>query len=104
MKNKKYGICQYCKKEGDLTKEHIIPKSKGGCNHSHNILNVCAKCNRARGNMPMTQWLRLKKVKLRDIVARKVIVGVECMIKKNDKFRKEWEQQRLERMTNESAR
>lgn len=52
------GKCIYCGKKGG-TKEHLIPKSKGGtlCK------SACAKCNMARGNKrpsefpPLQQWV-----------------------------------------------
>lgn len=36
--------------EVQLTKDHIIPKSKGGKNHISNYQTMCEKCNTAKGN------------------------------------------------------
>lgn len=48
------GKCQYCnskmKRKNNCTREHIIPKSKGGSNHIGNIALVCKTCNNNRGN------------------------------------------------------
>ena len=33
-----------------LTKDHIIPKSKGGANHISNYQTMCIVCNYAKGN------------------------------------------------------
>ena len=35
------------------TKDHIIPKSKGGSNRVENIRIICRKCNNDRGNKPL---------------------------------------------------
>lgn len=38
--------CQYCgKKGGNLTIDHIIPKSKGGGERWSNVVVCCARCN-----------------------------------------------------------
>ena len=40
-------------KDGDevlMTKDHIIPKSKGGIDHISNYQTMCEPCNRAKGN------------------------------------------------------
>lgn len=47
------GKCPYCNKKlnkSDISKEHIIPKSLGGCNHIGNLCLVHKKCNNKRGN------------------------------------------------------
>jgi len=33
-----------------MTKDHIIPKSKGGRNHIDNYVTMCTKCNTKKGN------------------------------------------------------
>ena len=73
--------CQYCKEPAELTREHVIPISKGGCNHAHNIIHVCESCNHKRGNMPMYQWIQLNDKYFTDIVARKSVKAVDCLIK-----------------------
>jgi 5-methylcytosine-specific restriction endonuclease McrA len=43
----------YCEKDGDLiliTKDHIIPKSKGGKDHLSNYQTMCVVCNVKKGN------------------------------------------------------
>ena len=59
--------CEYCgkkMKKNNITKEHIIPKSKGGTNHLGNICLVCKNCNQKAGN-DMNDPQRLKILKLR---------------------------------------
>ena len=47
--------CCYCERRFDekliRTKEHIIPKSKGGKNNLRNLIYACIECNSLRGNM-----------------------------------------------------
>src|SRR5215203_5956768 len=43
--------CQYCGHErGNLTVDHVIPRSKGGTSTWDNIVTCCAPCNRRKGD------------------------------------------------------
>ena len=43
--------CQYCGHErGNLTVDHVIPRSKGGPSNWENIVTCCAPCNRRKGD------------------------------------------------------
>lgn len=45
--------CQYCSKpfkRGELTLDHVIPKSKGGLSNWENIVAACAPCNNKKGD------------------------------------------------------
>ena len=42
--------CQYCGCRGNLTVDHVIPKSKGGSSNWENIVASCAPCNRRKGD------------------------------------------------------
>ena len=43
--------CQYCGREqGNLTVDHVIPRSKGGGSDWENIVASCAPCNRRKGD------------------------------------------------------
>ena len=45
--------CQYCTKKfsyGNLTMDHVIPKSKGGHRIWTNIVSACGKCNSKKAN------------------------------------------------------
>jgi hypothetical protein len=67
------GFCCYC---GDLivfsakmTKEHIVPLSKGGNNRAENKTHCCKTCNGMRGNLSFEGFIRVvdeKKSKVRN--------------------------------------
>ena len=43
--------CQYCGSgRGNLTVDHVIPRSKGGTSAWDNIVTCCAPCNRRKGD------------------------------------------------------
>jgi 5-methylcytosine-specific restriction endonuclease McrA len=43
--------CQYCGTErGNLTVDHVIPRSKGGVTDWDNVVTCCAPCNRRKGD------------------------------------------------------
>lgn len=47
---KQEGKCNSCKEEKKLTKDHIIPLTKGGLNTIENIQGLCLPCNARKGN------------------------------------------------------
>jgi 5-methylcytosine-specific restriction endonuclease McrA len=54
--------CQYCGSRGNLTVDHVIPKSKGGSSNWENIVASCAPCNRRKGDaLPRQAGMRLLK-------------------------------------------
>jgi 5-methylcytosine-specific restriction endonuclease McrA len=43
--------CQYCgKSKGDLTIDHVIPRSRGGGDTWENLVTACHTCNSKKGN------------------------------------------------------
>src|SRR3954451_10882587 len=42
--------CQYCGSRGNLTVDHVVPRSKGGASNWENIVTSCAPCNRRKGD------------------------------------------------------
>lgn len=51
--------CWYCCKElptSQLTRDHVFPRSKGGCNDMDNIIMVCKSCNSSKGKMDLFEW------------------------------------------------
>lgn len=55
-----YPICYLCgqpiKKVGQLSQEHLLPKSRGGQTVDSNILPVHKYCNSRKGNMTVVEW------------------------------------------------
>ena len=46
-------LCLYCAKpfaEGELTRDHVIPVSRGGRNSWDNVVAACRRCNHYKGN------------------------------------------------------
>ena len=42
--------CQYCGSKGDLTFDHVVPRSRGGVTSWENVVAACAPCNLRKGN------------------------------------------------------
>ena len=42
--------CQYCGATGELTFDHVIPRSKGGITSWTNVVAACSPCNLRKGN------------------------------------------------------
>jgi 5-methylcytosine-specific restriction endonuclease McrA len=70
--------CQYCgekKPAGELTLDHILPRSRGGDNSPVNIVTACVSCNGRKGNrtpaearMPLMTSQSALRVKLERVV------------------------------------
>ncbi len=46
--------CQYCCREfgaGDLTLDHVVPRSRGGNNTWENLVACCLRCNNRKGDL-----------------------------------------------------
>jgi 5-methylcytosine-specific restriction endonuclease McrA len=44
------------------TRDHKIPKSRGGANHKTNIVLACASCNNEKGDMPPQEFAVYREV------------------------------------------
>jgi len=70
--------CQYCgekKAAGQLTLDHILPRSRGGDNSPVNIVTACVPCNQRKGDrtpaearMPLLTSQSALRVKLERVV------------------------------------
>lgn len=52
-------ICMYCGdqfKHADLTRDHIIPMSRGGKDTWENVVTACYRCNNQKGNRTPEEW------------------------------------------------
>jgi 5-methylcytosine-specific restriction endonuclease McrA len=50
--------CHYCGSTSDLTRDHIVPRSRGGSLEPDNIVYACRSCNSAKGDRTPEEWLR----------------------------------------------
>ncbi len=41
--------CQYCGARGDLTFDHVVPRSRGGRTSWENVVAACSRCNLKKG-------------------------------------------------------
>ena len=55
------GICRYCGSRKPLTREHLIPKDKGGSSLSHNSIPACQSCNSSKSSKDLWVWLKEKE-------------------------------------------
>jgi 5-methylcytosine-specific restriction endonuclease McrA len=54
------GLCYYCLKKfgiNQLTKDHVVPLSKGGTNAVKNIVLACKKCNNTKSDMSLEEFM-----------------------------------------------
>lgn len=52
-------VCMYCGdqfKQADLTRDHIIPMSRGGADSWENVVTACYRCNNQKGNRTPEEW------------------------------------------------
>lgn len=47
--------CQYCGTNGELTFDHVVPRSKGGVTSWENVVAACAMCNFRKGSRSLKQ-------------------------------------------------
>jgi 5-methylcytosine-specific restriction endonuclease McrA len=47
--------CQYCGARGELTFDHVVPRSAGGVTSWQNVVAACSPCNLRKGSKSLTQ-------------------------------------------------
>jgi len=55
------GQCIYCGAKGDLSADHLVPRSRGGLESGDNAVLACKSCNSSRGNKGIYEWFELDK-------------------------------------------
>jgi 5-methylcytosine-specific restriction endonuclease McrA len=45
--------CQYCGSRGELTFDHVVPRSAGGVTNWQNVVAACSPCNLKKGSKPL---------------------------------------------------
>jgi 5-methylcytosine-specific restriction endonuclease McrA len=58
--------CQYCSvtlTAGELTLDHVIPRSRGGLSTWENLVACCHDCNRRKGNQMLHELTDMKLLK-----------------------------------------
>ncbi|MFV2003280.1 MAG: HNH endonuclease [Paracoccaceae bacterium] len=54
--------CQYCGAKGELTFDHVVPRSRGGVTSWRNVVAACSRCNLQKGARSLAQaGLHLRK-------------------------------------------
>lgn len=78
------GICVYCREPVDInveppaskapSRDHFIPRSRGGARGMHNTVLACYDCNKSKGNMDprriIMAWLYLNPESFIHVVER----------------------------------
>ena len=55
--------CQYCGSRGELTFDHVLPRSRGGITSWENVVAACSPCNLKKGSKTLRQaGMRLARV------------------------------------------
>lgn len=47
--------CQYCGGGGELTFDHVVPRSRGGLTSWENVVAACSRCNLKKGSRSLRQ-------------------------------------------------
>ena len=47
--------CQYCGAKGEMTFDHVTPRSRGGRTTWENVVASCGKCNLRKANLTLRQ-------------------------------------------------
>jgi len=56
LKHRHGGRCFYCKKKLKLTKDHVVPVTRGGLHTPGNILPACQPCNSSKSDRFIMEW------------------------------------------------
>jgi 5-methylcytosine-specific restriction endonuclease McrA len=55
-----HGCCGYCgvrqSRKVKLTRDHVVPVTKGGLTVRNNIIGACSRCNSSKSNYDLEEW------------------------------------------------
>jgi 5-methylcytosine-specific restriction endonuclease McrA len=100
--------CYYCREfltDLNRTKDHVIPKSKGGKLSKDNKVFACRKCNRNKGDLTIEEWIeklkalgpncapKSKKMYSKKLIILPVLYGIIQTLNNEKKWQKEQQQQ-----------
>lgn len=55
------GRCAYCGEVAPLTRDHIVPLSRGGRHSIGNLIPACRRCNGSKGARLLVEWRATRK-------------------------------------------
>ena len=68
--------CQYCGSRGELTFDHVVPRSKGGITSWENVVAACAPCNLKKANKSLkASGMQLHKAPCAPTPAEMLAIG-----------------------------
>ncbi|MEM7440990.1 MAG: HNH endonuclease [Pseudomonadota bacterium] len=68
--------CQYCGSKGDMTFDHVVPRSRGGRTTWENVVAACGPCNLKKGNRSIKQaGLRLRRTPVQPTASQLLNAG-----------------------------
>lgn len=68
--------CQYCGAKGDLTFDHVVPRSRGGVTSWENVVAACSPCNLRKANKSLRQsGMKLRRTPRRPTAEEMHAVG-----------------------------
>lgn len=65
--------CTYCGIEipkGSITIDHVVPRKLGGSHKVSNLCVTCEDCNKNKGHLLLTQFLRAFEIPMNPKIAR----------------------------------
>jgi hypothetical protein len=76
--------CAYCDKPGELARDHVVPRSRGGPDNATNIVMACRSCNSAKGDQLPSEWLGDRCPPGVVLIEAKVNAKLKAVFKKRD--------------------
>lgn len=68
--------CCYCEislTKKNFTREHLLPRDRGGKNYKENIRPCCSKCNNEKGNLMLHTYIQMLNLQMLDVTGQDLI-------------------------------